>query len=306
MNCEEARSAIPLFLYGELSFDDEDRFEAHLDECPDCRQQLAREKLVHRSFDEAELDVTPEFLTECRQQFLTRLDGIGSHPSSPWLRLHELFHIRWHVPSVLQPVGALALVAMGFFGARLLPPSLTDRFTSAGVAAVPLASRVRYVEPGTAGQVQIVVEETNQKTLHGSLDDEDIQKLLLTAAKDPQDPGLRAESVDLLKSRPQDPDVRDALLSSLQHDSNAGVRLKALDGLKGYAADPQVRKVLSTVLLTDQNPGVRTQVIDLLIQRNEQQMAGVLQQLMDKEDNNYVRMRCQKALHQMKASTETF
>jgi hypothetical protein len=35
-------------------------------------------------------------------------------------------------------------------------------------------------------------------------------------------------------------------------------------------------------------------------------MVGALQELMMKEDNDYIRMRCQKALHEMNASVETY
>ncbi len=62
-----------------------------------------------------------------------------------------------------------------------------------------------------------------------------IQRLLLTAAKDPSDAGLRVESVDLLKNNSQSAEIRKALVYSLEHDPNAGVRLKALDGLKQFA-----------------------------------------------------------------------
>jgi hypothetical protein len=162
------------------------------------------------------------------------------------------------------------------------------------------------VEPQGPGKVQIVLEETRQKTLRGNLADQSIQRLLLAAAKDPADPGLRVESVDLLRTSPESAAVRNALLYALQHDSNSGVRLKALEGLKASAADPDVRQTLSQVLLTDKNPGVRTQVIDLLIQQKEHKMVGVLQELMRKEDNSYVRFRCQRALHEMNASVETY
>jgi HEAT repeat protein len=92
----------------------------------------------------------------------------------------------------------------------------------------------------------------------------------------------------------------------VQHDANAGVRLKALEGLKDFADDPQTRQTLTSVLLKDNNPGVRTQVIDLLIQHHNNSMVSVLQELMDKEDNGYIRMRCQKALREMNASVESY
>src|SRR5581483_3963241 len=111
----------------------------------------------------------------------------------------------------------------------------------------------------------------------------------MTAAKDPMDAGLRVESVDLLKNRPQSAEVRSALLYALQHDPNTGVRLKALDGLRNFADEPDTRTQLTQVLLKDDNPGVRAQVIDLLIPHHSVTMAGVLQELMAKEDNDYIR-----------------
>jgi hypothetical protein len=56
---------------------------------------------------------------------------------------------------------------------------------------------------------------------------------------------------------------------------------------------------------------VRTQVIDLLVQKNSDErhsdaMVGVLQELLEKEDNNYIRMRCQKVLQEMNASAEMY
>jgi hypothetical protein len=305
MKCDDAKSAIPLFLYGELSFDEEGRLEAHFDECQSCRGALARERLLHRAFDQAELSVTSDFLTQARQQLRTGI-AASTQPHSSWNSFFERLNFRWHVPTVMQPVGALALIALGFFGAHLLPPELAGRFSPAGVAGVPVATRVRYVEPQTAGKVQIVIEETQQKTLSGNLDDDNIQKFLMAAAKDPTDPGLRGESVGLLMRHPESTEVRDALLYNLEHDPIAGVRLEALKGLKGYAQDPEVRKALSRVLLADKNPGVRIQAIDLLIQHNEDQDMGLMQELMRKEDNGYVRLRCEKALRDMRASPGTF
>jgi HEAT repeat protein len=84
------------------------------------------------------------------------------------------------------------------------------------------------------------------------------------------------------------------------------VRLKALDGLKQFASDPETRQVLTRVLLTDSNPGVRTQVVDLLVQHPEDQMVGVFQELLSHEDNGYIRQRCQRVLHDMNASAETY
>jgi HEAT repeat protein len=153
--------------------------------------------------------------------------------------------------------------------------------------------------------VQIAFDETRRRVLSGPAGDRDIQRLLLAAARE-DNPAVRVESVDLLKSRAGSTEVRDTLLNAVARDSNAGVRLKALDGLKPLAGDPQVRKTLSQVLLADDNPAVRMQVVDLLVSHRDNSMVGVLQNLVQKEDNNYVRLKCEKALKDMNASIGTF
>jgi HEAT repeat protein len=212
-----------------------------------------------------------------------------------------------HIGAPVQSFGAVALVAIGFFGAKLLP---TERGSLQSMSAIgPVYERVREVEPnGQSGQVQIVVEQVSRRTLSGGMSDEPIRRLLLAAARESNDPGVRVESVDFLKGSGSQTDVREALLQAIQHDSNPGVRLKALEALRSSAADEEVRKVLARVLLTDDNEGIRTQAIDLLTAKADKEPAliGVLQQLMVKEDNSYVRSRCQRALHEMKASAETF
>lgn len=306
MRCEEVRKTLPLFLYGELSFEDEERVELHIDECAACREALVREKAMFRSFDAAALVPNRDLLENCRAGLRQRLAQSEQRPASFWDRFREGFTIHFHfVPGIAQPIGALAMLAIGFFAARMMPNSLLGSFHTAGVLD-PATSHVRYVEPTGAGKVQIIVDESRQRVFSGNVDDGNIQRLLLAAAKDSADPGLRVESVDLLKNQADSAEVRGALLYALQHDPNAGVRLKALDGLKSFADDPETRKTLTHVLLTDDNPGVRTQVIDLLIPRQSDSMVGVLQELMAKEDNDYIRMRVQKALHEMNASVETY
>ena len=313
MTCEEARKNLPLFLYGELSFDEEELVEIHVDECDSCRKELDLQKTLFAALDAVEMVPSAEALAKSRAELRSRL-ALAGQPSgtSPvrgagfWDKVREGFTIHFHfAPGLAQVAGAAAMLALGFVTARMTPNSVLGNWHSAGMID-PATSRVRYVEPVSPGRVQIVLDETHQRVLSGSVDDTAIQRLLLTAAKDPSDAGLRVESVDLLKNNSQSAEIRKALVYSLEHDPNAGVRLKALDGLKQFAQDPDTRQALTQVLLKDDNPGVRTQVIDLLVQRHTDAMVGVLQELMEKEDNSYIRMRCQKVLQEMNASAEMY
>jgi anti-sigma factor RsiW len=311
MTCDEAKKNFSLFLYGELSFDEEELVEIHIDECAACRQELAREKALFAALDSVEIAPGVNALENARAELHRRLafeapSTLATSGPGFWDKIREGFTIHFHfAPGLAQVVGAAAMLALGFFTARVAPNSLSARWGQATVID-PATSRVRYVDTVSPGQVKIVLDETRQRVLSGSVDDAAIQRLLLTAAKDPADAGLRVESVDLLKNNSQSAEIRKALVYSLEHDPNAGVRLKALDGLKQFADDPDTRQALTQVLLKDDNPGVRTQVIDLLVQRHTDAMVGVLQELMQKEDNTYIRMRCQKVLQEMNASAEMY
>jgi hypothetical protein len=306
MKCEDVRKTLPLFLYGELPFDEEERVELHIDECASCRQALENEKRLFRALDDGAMTPGQDLLEGCRAQLRQSLARVEPASSGFWEKFRQGFTIRFHfAPGLAQLAGGVAMLVLGFAAARITPDSILGRWHAAGVLD-PVTSRVRYVEPAATGKVRIIVDETRERIFSGSLDDQQIQRLLVTAAKDPADAGLRVESVDLLKNRPQSSEVRSALLYSLQHDPDAGVRLKALDGLKRFAGDPGTRNTLTQVLLKDDNPSVRTEVIELLIPDQSETMVGVLQELMMKEDNDYIRLQAQKALRAMNASVETY
>jgi hypothetical protein len=166
-------------------------------------------------------------------------------------------------------------------------------------------STVRSVQPDNAGGVAISLDETRHKVVKGSMNDGNIQRLLLAAAHE-DNPAVRVESVDLLRSQSGSTEVRDALLNVVSQDSNPGVRLKALEGLKPLAADSEVRKTLGRVLLSDDNVAVRMLVIDLLVAHRDDNMVGMMQGLVQKENNNSVRLKLEKALRDMNASPGRF
>jgi HEAT repeats/Putative zinc-finger len=301
MNCSEARHEIPFYCYGECSSEMEERIEAHLAECAECRSELER----HRAFLEA-LDSRAEgtdgaLLASCRADLRARIQSENTRRRG-WLE--RLFEVsRWHIPLRI-PVGAMALMALGWFAARYTP----QRFGGLAAASVaePMFSTVRSVEANGSGTVQIAVDDIRRRVLSGSLEEPRIQALLLSAAREESNPGVRVESIGILQSNADSEPVRNALLDALRHDPNAGVRLKALEGLKPYAGDEQVRRTLADVLLKDDNPGVRVQAIDLLTAHHDDSIVGVLQDVVQKEDNSYVRARCRNLLEQMNASIGTY
>jgi hypothetical protein len=261
------------------------------------------------------LTVPAGLLQECRGDLSRRIGrepvhdrgwlGIGG-----WLResMHDGLRLR-------VPLSAMALIAMGYFAARLTGPLTPGpatpgggsfATTNAGLESAAFSSSVRAIEPQASGTVHISLDEIHRRDITGRLDDDKIQRLLLDAIRQENSPGVRVESVGMLKECVQSSPVRAALLDAVAHDSNAGVRLKALEGLKTFVGDPDVRRTLSQVLLHDDNPRVRIATIDVLTSHCDDAMVGILQDVFQKEDNQHVRTRVQNALREMHATIGTF
>ncbi len=120
MKCEDTRTLLPLFLYGELSFEDEERLEVHIDECDACRAALAREKVLFKSIDAAEMLPGAELLADCRAELRERLEHVQPDHSSFWDKIREGFTIHFHfAPGLMQVGGALGhAVGRLLYGAR--------------------------------------------------------------------------------------------------------------------------------------------------------------------------------------------
>ena len=314
MNCDSVSKLIPLYFYGELTPEEEDPFEDHLHQCTLCTAEMEKQRVLAAALDRRQAE-PPQFLLEdCRGDLMAAIQGgapRSPRPSKgPWTLFLEAMGATFgSMVRMRQPVGALALLSIGFFTARFLGfapvPSSPNSFQASVLPSDDVFATVRSVRPDPSGRVQITFDETRRREISGRMDDQNIEKLLLAAAHE-NDPAVRVESVDLLKNRGDAAEVRDALLNAVAHDTNSGVRLKALEGLKPLAGDPEVRKTLSSVLVADDNPAIRMQVVDLLVSHRDDNVVGVLQGLVQKEDNRSVRLKLEKALKDMNASIGTF
>jgi hypothetical protein len=321
MNCQSAGELIPLYYYGELSPEEEDRVEAHLYECTDCARAMEKQRTLAAALDRRHRVPPPMLLEDCRGDLMAAIQGGAPRnvraSKGPWTLFLEAVGFTFTgFAQYRQPAGALALIAIGFFAARFTGAGM-GKFAVQPNGPAPVAynasmtpdndvfSTVRSVQPDSSGRVQIAFDETRRRVISGDVGDPSIQKFLVAASSE-ENPAVRVESVGLLQTRVGSDEVRDALLNALAHDANAEVRLKALEGLKSRAGDPMVRKTLAQVLQSDDNAAVRVQAIDLMVAKRDESMVGVLQNLVQKDGNSAVRLKCEKALKDMNASVGTF
>jgi HEAT repeat protein len=158
-------------------------------------------------------------------------------------------------------------------------------------------------EPGT-NRVRIDYQRALPETVQGSVNDPQIQALLVMASRITVNPGLRMDSVALLQQNPDDPAVRESLVYSLRSDSNPGVRLKAEEALAPMVKqDVRVRNAMLESLLNDNNPGVRAGALKALeAARNDTSVRQALTELAKEDPNEFIRQQSSRVLAQTGAS----
>lgn len=305
MTCAEVRQSLSLYLYSELDFAAEEAIEQHLAGCAECAAALAEECEWHEAASEQRTEPPLALLTECRDQLRDAVSVMRESREPAWIRWLDSLGFRSNAWSMRIATASL-LICLGFGASRLLDrhelpsPGIADGFTSEMNLFDPVRAHVRLIEPSGDDRVQLVVDEVREHIVSGSLADSRIRRLLLAASKDPTDPTIRVDSVEMLKDADGD-DIREALFDTAQHDPNAGVRLKAIEALSRFANDASTRRTLLFVLSHDQSPDVRTQAIDLLVAPEmpgglSPQLADALQTVMHSDPDQYIRMRCRQAL----------
>lgn len=306
MKCEWVRENILLYVYNELADDARYELEQHLGRCTDCTAELKTTRKFHAVLSELPVEEpTPNLLAASRMSLQEALETTPQ--AGLWRRL-VFDPSAWFRQMRFSPALAAVLVIAGFAGGigtayRVLNGAAAPiAVTSSAQPSESSISGIQSVsqDPGSS-QVTIKYNTVSTQQAQGSLNDQRIQQLLLFAARNNFNSGVRMDSVDLLTQQPNDTHVREALIYALRYDSNPGVRLKALDGLGAYVkSDPRVRDSLLEALMNDSNPGVRTEALHLLEPvRADSSVRVVLQSLAEKDQNQFIKRQARNILAEM-------
>ncbi|HET8947441.1 MAG TPA: HEAT repeat domain-containing protein [Candidatus Polarisedimenticolia bacterium] len=323
MNCESARRAILLHLYGETDARERFKMDTHLAGCAGCRDAMASERRLHAMLQlDAAVEPSDDLVDRCRDALARTLDAEAPPAPAP-LRL-RFFEIWRQVR--LSPAYGFAMLAAGFLAGALTLRAAPAGFLARGgdapasgarVAGDRLASarrpeslpvkNVRSLEPASAeGQVRVGYDTLQRGSMEGTAADPAIRAMLVTTLRDSLNSGLRLEAIDALASHADQADVRQALLDALRRDENAGARLKALDALAARAPeDSQVRGAIVDAMQKDANPGVRVRAIDTLASRRDRRLLPVMERLSRDDPDAYVRMRSGAFVDALYASNST-
>ena len=306
MKCEWVRENITLHVYGELADDARHELEQHVERCGDCAAELKAEQEFHAllSQDRA-VEPTPNLLAASRMRLQEGLEAV--EPGGFWQRL-AFDPANWLRQVSFSPALASVILILGFAGGVATSYRVFDRPTPgpvSGAATIPTESSITGIQsitqdPGT-NQINIKYNTVSTQQTQGSMNDQRIQQLLLFAARNNYNSGVRMDSVDLLTQKPDVSQVRDALIYALRYDTNPGVRLKALDGLGGFVKDDvRVRDVVLEALVNDTNPGVRTEALRLIEPvKADGSVRGVLMTLAAKDQSQYIKSQARTMLAQL-------
>ena len=306
MKCEWVRENITLQVYGELADDARHELEQHVARCADCAAELKAEQEFQAvlSQDRA-AEPTPNLLAASRMRLQEALET--AEQGRFWHRL-AFDPANWLRQVSFSPALASVILILGFAGGvgtsyRILvhqPQTPTTSATPAPAEASITGIRSITQEPGT-NQIDIKYDTVSTLETQGSMNDQRIQQLLLFAARNNYNSGVRMDSVDLLTKKPDVSQVRDALIYALRYDTNPGVRLKALDGLGSFVKDDvRVRDVVLEALVNDSNPGVRTEALRLIEPvKADGSVRGVLMTLASKDQSQYIKSQARTMLAQL-------
>src|SRR5215469_2361188 len=302
MNCEWTRANAALYVYDELKDDERYELERHVDRCSACRAELDAVRGFKLTMSANPLpEPSPNLLASSRMRLSEALES--EEPNRGWHRF--TFDLAGWLHSIkFAPALTAALLMVGFAvgvlttwqlrpGSRVEPQFTNPQPVESSIAGI----RGITQDPGS-DQVKIQYDKVYTDQTQGSISDPKIQQLLLFAARNNINSGVRLDSIDLLTKSPDDSRVREALIFALRYDRNPGVRLKALDGLRSYVKDDQqVRDAVLEALLKDSNPGVRTQAISLLeTVKNDSSVREAFAALAQQDKDKYIQAESKRVL----------
>ena len=317
MKCDWVRQNILFYVYNELEDDARFEVEQHLARCPECATELKAARKFHATLSGMPVaEPTPNLLAASRMRLQEALET--TQPGGFWQRV--IFEPgTWLRQIRMAPALAAVIFIVGFgggigatynflsgrggdgvvtgsIGSGSSNPSLNQPLEACSVAGIRSVTQ----EPGS-NQVSIKYDTVLTQEAQGSLNDQRIQQLLLFAARNNYNSGVRMDSVDLLTQSPDDSRVREALMYALQNDTNPGVRLKALDGLSGFVRqDARVRDGVLRTLISDTNSGVRMQALRLVEpMKTDSNVRSVLTRLSQTDENVSIRSQARAMLAQM-------
>ena len=296
---------LPLRVAGGLSARESVMLDRHLRSCAACRKEL--DEIRHLQAIMASVakegSAAPS-LSNTRSRVARDLrEGRALRPP---VRPERFRRIPIVTPFVMYAGAGIAVLAIGFFGGRLV--GLREAGGDPWGGAAPEIRVMQVLARGSEKDtVAITYEQVRTVQLRGTLDDPEVTHVLARALVNGDNAGVRLRALEAVSSTEhpsREREVKTALVLALTSDANDGVRRQALDALVHMPPDVQVRDALLQVLLHDNNPGLRIAAINALdslrsnIRMTDESTRSSLRRLVTGDDNIYVQVKARSLLEE--------
>ncbi|MGC2234040.1 MAG: zf-HC2 domain-containing protein [Candidatus Acidiferrum sp.] len=268
MNCEQMGELLPDYLQGRLKAEQDSIVERHLEECADCREDVAIwKKLAILPVEQPSAESRERFETMLHASLTGRSDkaAAGLEPQRRgafwnWLR---------------SPLGALAwsvaLLVIGLFAGNYIGSVRSNAASHPDELAA------------------MHTELTNMR------------QLVVLSMLQQQSASERLQGVSYSQGEARlDPQILAALVHTLRYDNSVDVRLAALDALSRHGSQPQVHKGVVEALQEQQSPLVQVALIDQMLEWRDPDAAERLRSFAQTPNlNPTVRQRADWALSKL-------
>ena len=305
MDCKRFEELLPLYLYDELAEGERAGVEGHLAACPACAASAEKLRRLRAALDARPLlEPSPDLLVRCRYELEEALD----RETTGWRSLVRSGFGLWPAATSFRVATALAVLLVGFSlgwtlrqqaAPAVAPGGEAGAWMGADLSGLRINGISRVTPDPQTGAVHITLDAERRLSLEGSLDDPRIQQVLLYALKNYENPGIRHDTLEVLRTHSANPTVRESLLYALGNDPNDGVRLEALQAVRELAWSPEVRGALLDSLRKDKNPGVRVAAVNVLLEHADEEVLPTLEEVAARDTNLYVRLKCANAIRDM-------
>lgn len=307
MRHDDFKKLIPFYFYGELTQEESQSLQQHLEACAACRRQFEEVQGLHSALNKkTAFEPSEELLTGLRLQLRERLRG---EVRTPWWQRLSISVLPKRVG--WQLAGVVASLLLGLFIGRWV---WTDQETTARSRlevlepyesyspSRPLISNIDLIEydPQT-GMVTVRYKSINDVVLRGRAEDEPIRQVLARAIRSEIHPGRRLTAVKAFDTAMLvDAEIEAALIYALEKDTVEGVRLCAAKVLKALPLTENIKKAFIRVLLKDPNPAVRMAAVEALsLAQTEVDVLPVLQDAARDDENEFIRLKTAQALRRL-------
>lgn len=305
MSADKLKEQVLLYLYGELSDDDNILFEEDLAKYDNLRTIYEEEKKLHELYSLRSDKTIPDSLLQAsRSELRERLreENTGSTAKS---RLSKgIIYILFGSP--VKTMVALSMLTIGILLGKYVSievdfddgieihqrTALMDGNISSellGSDALEIADMKIIAYDADSEEITISVDAVASVSIRGNISNNKIQTILAAALQSDLGPSIRLKSIELLKMNIEKKEIVNALIQALQGDDNPGVRLKAVEALAPYTDNTDVKNALLNTLKRDGNAGVRIQAILALKDNKDPKVLEVLKQKMESDENEYIR-----------------